>query len=102
MAGVFKNKYSLFSPQIKKEILTDGELLSFIWLFHFKMCLHRRIHIYIYILHSIDRYKGYKGSTLPVYIGDCKQNMTVISSNKKVCVRCSVLRFVPNIDEFAS
>ena len=27
-----------------------------------------------------------------MYIGDCKQNMTVISSNKKVSVRCSVLR----------
>ena len=26
-----------------------------------------------------------------VYIGDCEQNMTAISSNKKVCVRFSVL-----------
>ena len=26
---VFCNNYSLFSPPIKKEILTDGELLTF-------------------------------------------------------------------------
>ena len=39
----------LFSPAIKKEIRTDGELLTFTWSFHFKMCMHKRIHIYIYI-----------------------------------------------------
>ena len=83
----------LFSPPIMKEILTDGEFLTFIWLFHFKMCLHGRISIYIHTLLSIERYKGqYKRSTLLAYIGYCKQNMTAISSNKKVCVRCAVLR----------
>ena len=54
----FKNSISLFSPTIKKVLLTDGELLTFTWLFHCKMCLHRRIHIYIYRLLSIERYKG--------------------------------------------
>ena len=91
----FKNKYSLFSPPIKKEIYADGELLLFTWLFHFKVCLHRRIHIYIYILLSIERYEGQYNTQhcldTVFYIVDCKQNMTVISSNKKVCVRCSVL-----------
>ena len=28
---------------------------------------------------------------MPVYIDDCKQDLNVISSDKKVCVRCSVL-----------
>ena len=54
---VFLNRYSLFSPPIKKEVLTDGELLTIKRSFHFIMCLHRRIHIYIYILLSIERYK---------------------------------------------
>ena len=41
-------------------------------------------------------------STLPVYIDDCKQDIIEISSDKKVCVRRSVLGYVPNIDEFVS
>ena len=28
---------------------------------------------------------------MPVYIGDCKQDLTVVINDKKVCVRCSVL-----------
>ena len=28
---------------------------------------------------------------MPDYIGDCKRDLTVISSNKKVHVRCSVV-----------
>ena len=66
----FCNNYSLFSLPIKKEILTDGELLTFTWLFHFKMCLHRRIHIYIYILLSIERYKGQYNAQRCLYILD--------------------------------
>ena len=35
--------------------------------------------------------------------GDCKQNMTAIRSNKKVCVRCSVLRLCSkHIDELTT
>ena len=64
----FRNNYSLFSPPIKKEILTDGELLTFTWLFYLKMCLHRRIHIYIYILLSIERYKGQYNAQHCLYI----------------------------------
>ena len=65
-----------------KEILTDGELLTFPSLFHFKMCLHRRIHIYIYILLSIERYKGQYNAQHCLYtLGIVKQNMTVISGN---------------------
>ena len=51
MHGVL-NKYSLFRPPIKKKVLTDGEL--HLWLFHFKMCLHRRIYIYSYILLNME------------------------------------------------
>ena len=87
-ARFLKINIHYLAHQLEKEILTDGELLTFTRLFHFKMCLHRIIHIYIFILLSTERYKG----TLPLYIGVCKQNMRVISGNKKVSVRCSVLR----------
>ena len=39
---------------------------------------------------------------LPVYIDDCKQDITEIGSDKKVCVRRSVLGYVPSMDEFVS
>ena len=39
---------------------------------------------------------------MPVYVDDCKQDITDINSDKKVCVRGSLLGYVPNIDEFVS
>ena len=65
------------------------------------MCLHRRIHIYIFILLSIDRYNGeYNAQDYLYALGILSKNMTAISSNMKVCVLCYVC--VPNIDEFAN
>ena len=56
---VFLNKVSLFSHPIKKEILTDGDLLIFTWLSYFKMCLNR---VYISTFIKFFLYSGMKVS----------------------------------------
>ena len=58
-------------------MLTDGNLLIFTCQFRSKMS-----------------WRSTKVSILlPVYIENCKQDLKVISNDKNVCVRCSVLGF---------
>ena len=90
-AQFLKMNFHYSAHQLKK-YFNDGEFLTFTWLFHFKMSLHRRIHIYIYILLSIERYKGQYNAQHCLYTcGIVRKTMTAISSYKKVFVRWSVL-----------
>ena len=100
---ILRNKFSLFSSLFKKERITDGKFLTFTWLIHFKMCLHRRIHIYIYILLSIEWYKSQYNAQHSLYTSAIVNK----TWQRKAVIRKFVLDVlcyvcVPNIVEFAS